>query len=305
MNYYCLLWSLITFSLCSMADGIKCAIANYALDDQKEIVVIVPTYNNSRNDVCIKNISSILEQDYDNYYVYIINDCSTDDTSLKIKKYIKSHPYGARVIMIDNDKRIGAMANYYHVISSLDDHVIVVNIDGDDWLAGPHVLSYINNLYQNENIWITYGQYKEYPSGNIGFCAGYPKDVIKNNSYRKHGLPISHLRTYYAWLFKKIDPRDLMYRGQFVQATCDKVLMTPMIEMSGGRFKCVQDVLYIYNATNPLSDMRIAGHMQGMIRDKLFLMRPYEPLAEPIFDFATDVATFDTHTSQGYVGSLP
>lgn len=290
MKHSLLFCSLAIFSLGGMTDDIKRTINNYAIDDQKEIVIVVPTYNNSRGDICIKNISSILDQDYDNYCVYVINDCSTDDTSLKIKNYIKSHPYGRRVIVIDNDKRLGAMANYHHVISSLDDHVIVINIDGDDWLAGPHVLSYINELYNNENIWLTYGQYKEYPSGNIGFCAGYPKEVIANNSYRKHGLPISHLRTYYACLFKKIDPRDLMYRGQFVQATCDKVLMTPMIEMSGGRFKCISDVLYIYNANNPISDMRIAGHMQGTIRDKLFLMKPYQPLAEPIFDFATDVA---------------
>lgn len=290
MKYSLLLYNFVVLSLYGMTEETKRAIDNYTIDGQKEIVIIVPTYNNSRGDVCIKNIRSILEQDYDNYWVYIINDCSTDDTSLKIKNYIKSHPYGGRVIVVDNNKRIGAMANYYHVINSLDDHVIVLNVDGDDWLAGPHVLSYINDLYQNDNIWLTYGQYKEHPSDNIGFCAGYPKDVIANNSYRKHGLPISHLRTYYAWLFKKIDPRDLMYRGQFVQATCDKVLMVPMIEMSGGRFKCIDEVLYIYNAVNPISDMRIAGHMQGMIRDRLFVMNPYKPLAQPIFDFATDVA---------------
>jgi glycosyltransferase involved in cell wall biosynthesis len=290
MKYSFLLCGLAIFSLSGMTDDIRRARDGYTVDGQKEIAIVVPTYNNSRGDVCIKNISSLLNQDYDNYSVYIINDCSTDDTSAKIKDYIKSHPYGARAVVIDNNKRLGAMANYYHVISSLDDHVIVLNVDGDDWLSGPHVLAYINEIYNSDNIWLTYGQYQEYPSGNIGFCAGYPKSVILNNSYRKHGLPVSHLRTYYAWLFKKIDPRDLMYKNRFVQVTCDKVLMTPMIEMSGGRFKCIQDVLYIYNANNPISDMRIAGPQQAMIRDRVFALSPYEPLAQPIFDFATDIA---------------
>ena len=79
-----------------------------------------------------------------------------------------------------------------------------------------------------------------------------------------------------------------MYQGDFVQATCDKVMMVPMIEMSAGRFRCIDEVLYVYNAQNPISDMRIAGVMQGKMRDRLFKMPPYQPLCEPITDFAVD-----------------
>jgi len=282
--------SLCVWSLCAIVDDIRQAVVNHTVNNQKEIVIIVPTYNNSRQDVCIKNITSLLDQDYDNFHVYIVNDCSTDDTVAKLKTFLSTHPRADKVTIIDNKKRVGAMANYYAIIHTLPDHEIVLNVDGDDWLSGSHVLNYINDVYNDERVWLTYGQYVEYPHMSVGFCKGYPADVILNNSFRKHGLPISHLRTYYAWLFKKLKQEDLMYNGEFVQATCDKVMMVPMVEMTGGRFKCITDILYVYNAINPISDMRIYGHMQGLIRDRLFKMTPYQPLAQPIVDFATDIA---------------
>lgn len=270
-------------------DQMQQVVNSHIIHGERELAVIVPTYNNANYQVCLKNIHAILAQNYANYHVYIIDDNSTDTTYALLSEYLVSHPKGNKVTLIRNQKRVGAMANFYNTIHALSDHVIVINIDGDDWLPHEQVFSYINNLYANKNIWLSYGQYQEFPSGEIGFCRGYPQRVIKVNGYRTHALPISHLRTYYAWLFKKINKEDLMYNGDFVQATCDKVLMVPMIEMSGGRFICVQDVLYIYNAINPISDMRVHGVLQGEIRDHLFKMSPYKPLKNVITDFAIDV----------------
>lgn len=288
--YILFMMCLSVFNSQVMTHDIAQAIVDHTIDNQKEIIIIVPTYNNSRHDICIKNIRSLLDQDYDNFHIYIVNDCSTDDTLAKLKAFLSNHLRSEKVTIIDNEKRVGAMANYYNVIHTLPDYVIVLNVDGDDWLSGSDVLTYINNVYTDERIWLTYGQYIEYPGMTVGFCRGYPAHVILENSFRKNGLPISHLRTYYAWLFKKLKKDDLMYNGEFVQATCDKAMMAPMVEMTGGRFKCITDILYIYNAINPISDMRIYGHMQGLIRDRLFKMEPYQPLADPIVDFATDVA---------------
>lgn len=265
------------------------AVSGHIINGERELAIVIPTYNNAGYQVCLKNMHTILAQNYENFHVYIIDDNSSDDTYALLAEYLASHPKGNKVTLIHNETRVGAMANFYHVIHALEDHVIVLNIDGDDWLPHAEVFSYINKLYSNKNVWLSYGQYQEFPSGAIGFCRGYPKRVIVSNGYRSYELPISHLRTYYAWLFKKINKADLMYNGDFVQATCDKVLMVPMIEMSGGRFTCVQDVLYIYNAVNPISDMRVHGVLQGEIRDHLFKMPPYQPLAHVITNFAIDV----------------
>ena len=285
---FLILFLLFSCIMQAMTDEQHQAVHDHMVDSERELEIIVPTYNNSRKDICIRNITSILDQDYDNFHVYLLNDCSTDDTFHKISQYLEDHPRKDKVILVDNKERVGAMANHYAMGHQLPDHVIVLNIDGDDWLVDPYVFSFINMVYSDPNVWITYGQYIEHPRNQIGFCRGYPKKVIQENSFRKCGLPISHLRTYYAWLFKKLKKEDLMYQGDFVQATYDKVMMVPMIEMSAGRFRCIDEVLYVYNAQNPISVMRINGVMQGKIRDRLFQMPPYEPLCDPITDFATD-----------------
>lgn len=263
-------------------------VAGHMVQGEREIAIIVPTYNNARNAVCIKNIESILVQNYENFHVYIIDDCSTDGTYGLLEEYLYSSSRSDKVTLIRNKQRVGAMANFYYAIHALADHVIVINVDGDDRLAHGEVFNVINDLYADEHIWLTYGQYREFPSGRIGFCKGFPKHVIQTNAYRTYGLPISHLRTYYAWLFKLIKKEDMMYNGDFVQATCDKVLMVPMIEMSGGRFKCIEEVLYMYNAVNPLSDMRVRGMLQGAVRDRLLAMQPYKPIMSVITDFAVE-----------------
>ena len=280
---------LLLFVRQDMYDQLYNEVERHMVNGEREIAVIVPTYNNARNRICIQNLHTILAQKYDNFHVYIIDDNSSDGTADVLAEYIRSHPRADKVTLQRNKKHLGPMANFYHPIHALDDHVIVINIDGDDWLPHENVFSFINKIYADKNIWLTYGQYKEFPSGAIGFCRGFPKQIIQSNSYRTYQLPVSHLRTYYAWLFKKIKKEDLMYKGDFVQATCDKVLMAPMIEMCGGRFMCVQDILYIYNTVNPIAETRINGILQGEIRDHLFKLPAYEPLAEVITDFAVDV----------------
>ncbi len=106
---------------------------------------------------------------------------------------------------------------------------------------------------------MTYGQYEEYPHGKVGQCAELPDQVTQHNLYREYcynGV-ISHLRTCYAWLFKKIKKEDLLYKEKFFKVTWDKALMFPMLEMAAGRAKFIPDVLYVYNMATPINDFKV------------------------------------------------
>lgn len=46
--------------------------------------IIVPTYNNADNQRYKTNLLSIIAQQYSNFKVIIIDDCSTDDTATLI-----------------------------------------------------------------------------------------------------------------------------------------------------------------------------------------------------------------------------
>ena len=247
---------------------------------EKPIVIVVPSYNNER--WCIKNLDSIINQKYDNYRVVYIDDASADRTFEFVQQYCNEHNIQECITIVHNTKRVGAMANLYKAIHSCQDDEIIITVDGDDWLPHDGVLEYINKVYQDENVWITWGQFQMYPSRCKGFCKDFPEEVVRSNSYRKHEMPVSHLRTFYAWLFKLIDKNDLLYRGQFYPVTWDKAMMAPMIEMASGRYACISEVLYIYNFSNPISDCRMHGRLQVNLEAEIFSKQPYAPIDIPI-----------------------
>jgi glycosyltransferase involved in cell wall biosynthesis len=249
---------------------------------EKPMVVVIPSYKNEQ--WVEKNLSSVFNQKYSNYRVIYIDDCSPDRTYEKVQLLTKNYQQEYRTTIIHNQERQGALANLYKAIHSCKDNEIIVQLDGDDWLAHDHVLAYINCLYANKNIWLTYGQFQEFPSGRIGhlYSQHFPKHVIKNNSMRTYkGLPMSHLRTCYAWLFKLINIDDLMYEGKFYSMSWDKAILAPMIEMAAHHYACTSEILYIYNNSNPINDHKVNVQLQHALADHIAHLKPYQPLEFP------------------------
>lgn len=246
--------------------------------DDKSFVVVIPSYNNEQ--WCEKNLQSVFEQDYAQYRVIYIDDCSTDQTKKRVADIITRYGMDDKVTLISNAQRCGATHNFYHAINSCDDKEIILVLDGDDWFAHRHVMSYLNEVYQDPNVWLTYGQYQEFPTGQRGFCEDFPGWVVAHNAFRRfQNLPISHLRTFYAGLFKRIKKEDLCDDdGKFFSMTCDKATMAPMIEMAGNRYRFINEILYIYNNTNQISDHRVNHQLQLNLMHKILARPAYQPL---------------------------
>lgn len=236
-------------------------VQNLSAYPEKAITIVVPSHNNAQ--WCEQNLQSILDQNYKNFEVIYIDDCSTDATAQKAQSYISKHQQGHRVKFIKNAERKGGMRNLYESITALPDHRIVMEVDGDDWLADKTVLSAINKWYWQYPVWVTYGQYREYPSGNMGSAHEYPDDVIDNRVFRNYYMLALHPHTFYAGLFKQINRDDLMYRGLFLEMTWDQAFTFPMLEMAGRRhFLRGSEVLYIYNRANPNNDDKVSRSRQ-------------------------------------------
>lgn len=244
---------------------------------EKEIVVMIASYNNK--DWYKKNIKSVLNQKYTNYKAIYIDDCSPDGTGNRVEKYLKKHDINNKVMLIKNTKRYGAMANHYRAIHSCADDAIIVNLDGDDWFAHLNVLAKINEVYQTKDVWLTYGQFKSWPADIVGFCREFPHEVIENNSFRSYDWISSHPRTFYAWLFKKIDLNDFMFEGKFFEVDCDQAEMLPMLEMAGFHIACISEVLYRYNNVNPLNDDKQRGGLMAYINNFIRNKARYAPFA--------------------------
>lgn len=231
-----------------------------ALNDRK-FVIVIPSYKNSK--WCDKNIISALNQDYDKYRIIFTDDCSPDDTFEKVSNIVNASPKQDKVKLIKNFKRLGAFENLYNMITSCDDDEIILTLDGDDWLAHPDVLSKLNEVYRKEDVWMTYGQYKNHPDGQTGISEQIPGSVIDSNSFRSYRWCASHLRTFYAWLFKRIELEDLKYKGEFMKSAWDLTMIIPMLEMSGKRSRFISDILYIYNLENPINDHKVDRKLQA------------------------------------------
>lgn len=235
----------------------------YKPQKDRPIAVVIPSYNNK--DWYQQNLDSVFMQNYNNFHVYYIDDCSPDGTGLLVENYIKKNKKNNLVTIIKNNQRQGALCNYYNVIHSLSNEgTIVVILDGDDWFANDHVLSLLNKVYDKYDIWITYGSYVEYPSGKQGRTKhAVPVDVIRNNSIRYYKWVTSHIRTFYAWLFKCIKKEDLLFEDKFLPYAGDVGTMIPMMEMAGVHSKYIPDINYVYNRANCLNVGKVnPGYVQ-------------------------------------------
>ncbi len=240
---------------------------------EKPFVIIVPSYNNAIS--CEQTILSVLSQAYGNFRVIFIDDASTDGTYEKVKDVVDRSPLKDKVTLLKNWESQGFLKNLYAAIHSCQDNEIAVWVDGKDLLAHPFVLKKLNKVYSNPDIWMTYGNYLDYPSykQNPQLCQKFPKSVLKSRRFRQHKWITSHLHTFYAGLFKKISTEHLVKDGAFLPVAGDLAIMLPMLEMAADHFQFIDEVLYLYNRKSPLS---------RQLNQKLVLQNSYERLVRSL-----------------------
>lgn len=216
------------------------------------IHVVTTLYN--CEDYIEKCIGSLMGQKYKNFKCYITDDLSTDNSVKKAENMIKGDD---RFILIKNTEKFFQPGNYDQVIRgdyNIEDNDIIVEVDGDDWLPDSKVLERVASLYENEDVWIANGRFR-YIGGSIGFAAP-PKNI---NNIRNETFTASHLRTWRAFLWRKIKVEDLKDdNGNYWEVAGDLAFMYPMIEMAGEKhYRFMEDVNYIYNSENPLNDHKV------------------------------------------------
>lgn len=245
--------------------------------EEKRFVIIVPSYNNSA--FVEKNLRSIFTQHYGNFRLIYIDDDSSDTTYTRAKGLIEELKGQKSVTLIRNPTNEGSLANLHRVIHTCEDNEIVVIVDGDDFLAHEGVLTFLNEVYEDKEVWMTYGNYLDYPSferqepvlcGQFSEAAG---------PLRQQPWIFGHLHTFYASLFKQIRFSDLLYRGRCFAMAGDLAFIYPLLEMAGAHVRYVPEVLYLYNRANPLSDHRMNFPFQDECAEVIRGKEPYAPLS--------------------------
>lgn len=215
---------------------------------------IVVTFYNPGYDYLKKCLESIDKQNYKNYEVCLVNDCSNKDTKIlddlcniyseKGWKYEKKN---------ENKGPCSSRIDGINILKPNDDDIIIL-IDGDDKLNNNMVLDILNNKYQ-DNTLITFGNFikiknnKQNSNKMINCEKINLKELSANRKFRNlpnNKYPFSHLKTFKFKLYKNLDLNDLKKNGDYIKSSTDAALMYPLLEMAGENIKCIKEILYDY-----------------------------------------------------------
>jgi hypothetical protein len=167
--------------------------------------------------------------------------------------------------IIEHFDRRGIVQNQWEAIhqvcESPDD--VVVWVDGDGDLLMPGALDYLDKIYFDSDIQLTYGSYKTHPASPGSQPARpWPPAVIHANSYREHarfgsGICHNHLRTMKYELIQKMNESDMKRAdGTWLMGAADSAFMFPALELSQGRSHFIERVLLDYHADHEFSDWK-------------------------------------------------
>lgn len=237
-------------------------------------MVIVTTLFNAEQYI-ERCIGSLMGQNFTDFKCYITDDMSTDNSVNIVKNMIKDDD---RFILIENKTKFYQSGNYDQVIRNnpnISDDEVIIELDGDDWLPNSKVLTMMNEIYSDENIWITNGSFI-YSDGRKGFS----KKQENIDNIRNVDFTASHMRTWRAFLWRKIKVEDLKdENGQYWQVAGDLAFLYPMLEMSGDEhYKFIETINYVYNEENPINDHKIYQPMVRTLFDKIRKKEKYNKL---------------------------
>jgi glycosyltransferase involved in cell wall biosynthesis len=204
---------------------------DFPLTEVKPFALIVYAYKNAK--ICERTLKSIFEQEYEAFRVIFIDDASKDGTFEKVQAFVLDNKQDHRVILIQNPERLGPVACLYRASASLHDREIAIPLDVKDWLAHPSVLSRLNAVYQNPDVWAAAAGPILYPS--------YEKAALASLDNLEPHVPLS----FYSVLFKQIRLADLVKKGRFVSSK--EAYLRPLLQLSQGRHRILDEPLFIAN----------------------------------------------------------
>jgi len=119
-----------------------------------KISIIIPTYNRAW---CIENaIKSVINQNYDNWELFIIDDWSEDDTKDIVNKFLDEK---VKYYYKENSWKLPSV-NYW--INNLISWDILFILDSDDEFL-PWILQYINKEFNKNNSFVSYHYKCKFP----------------------------------------------------------------------------------------------------------------------------------------------
>lgn len=216
---------------------------------QHRFVVVSAVYN--AEDCVERCLDSVARQRYDpaRFMHVIIDDASSDPTADRVERWLAIHRPSYAVEFVRNEQNRGGCANYAAAFRRAPRDSIVVHLDGDDWLPDPLVLSYLNMVYHDANVWMTYNTWIGSDGSPSSSSFPVPPRVIAANDFRASPWGTSHLHSFRAPLWTHVREESLIdpLSGQPWRGAVDHALYLPMLELAGRHSRHLDRITYVYN----------------------------------------------------------
>lgn len=219
------------------------------------IQVVIPAYNcEAYIERCLRSVG---EQTYGDFDVLMIDDASSDNTWRIMERAARAGRWDARY----NPENLKMPHNLVHAREGDSDDVVFL-LDGDDYLPHPEVLTTVAELFDDGDLWLSYGSYTRDPDPTwMPNPAGpYPDWVVEQRAFRAYSslaLVYNHPLIFRRWLFNEVTDGELHDdEGHWFTRCYDHVIMMPMLELAAEHFMWCPEVLYVYNEENPTSEAK-------------------------------------------------
>lgn len=251
--------------------------------------VVVPVFNCP--DGLVRCLSSLVVQEHADMTVTIIDDASTDDRVAPLLDAAVDQ-WGWTLIRNGVNQRCPANLLVGIDVADPAPHDVILLLDGDDWFPHGQVVDRIAEIHSNPSTWLAYGSYTPWPPNPACHPAeAYPIDVLHARSFRSAQCLFNHPLSFKRFLWDALPHSEMQDDvGRWLTTSYDETIMYGMLEMAARNTHFESDVLYVYNADNPLSETR-ARLDETVGVGEMLRARPALPLMSLAGDHLVPAAT--------------
>lgn len=217
-------------------------------NNQPKVSIIAPSYNSEQ--FISLTIDSVLSQSYKDWEMIIVDDCSTDNTTIIVENYIKKYPEFS-IELIKNNSNLGPALTRNRAIEKAKGRFIAF-LDTDD-LWKPNKLE-VQLRFMKEN--------------NYKFTCSYFSQIDENNSFIKNVTDIPSKISYNNLLTaNRVGCLTAIYDTEYF----GKVLMDNIKKRQDFALwlKLLKKIDYVYCTSEILAEYRVRNNSVSSNKFKL------------------------------------
>ncbi|MCH9612143.1 MAG: hypothetical protein S4CHLAM102_06270 [Chlamydiia bacterium] len=212
----------------------------------KSFVFIIPM--NSDTATIEQHFNSVFNQNYPDYRVVILDSNEAPHAKKELDRLSAMHNKSHLITFYELEPGEDLVNSFCTAVRGCRDQDIIIYMDNSDWLAHENVLDVLNSIYANEDVWLTYSQYMEYPSYRKGHAKPMKSKWLAAGDLTRTPWIGSPIKTFYAGLLKQVDFQNSHIFGY--QLSFDEALnahFQPMVSLSKKHIRYIDDILLIHN----------------------------------------------------------